>query len=230
MACSATPGCAEAVPPRFGTVLFDLDGTVVDTVALIRESHRHAVRTVLGVEMPDAELTANVGRPLIDQMRAFSEEHADALLAEQRAWNHDHTAELIATYDGMDELLGRVHAAGCRIGIVTSKSRPTVALAFEALPEIARHVDDLVGLEDTATHKPGPEPVLVALANLGGRPDDACYVGDAPFDISAGNAAGVTTIGVTWGFFARSILEAENPDLMVDDLPSLEAALLGGAP
>jgi pyrophosphatase PpaX len=90
-------------------------------------------------------------------------------------------------------------------------------------------VDDLVGLEDTATHKPGPEPVLVALANLGGTPDDACYVGDAPFDISAGNAAGVTTIGVTWGFFARSVLEAENPDLMVDDLPSLEAALLGGA-
>jgi len=229
MACSTTPGCAESVPPRFGTVLFDLDGTVVDTVMLIRESHRHAVRTVLGVEMSDAELTANVGRPLIEQMRAFSEEHADALLAEQRAWNHDHTAELIAAYDGMDQLLGRLRLAGCRIGIVTSKSRPTVALAFDALPQIARHLDDVVGLEDSATHKPGPEPVLVALANLGGLPEDACYVGDAPFDITAGNAAGVTTIGVTWGFFTRAALEAEHPDVMVDDIPSLEAVLLGGA-
>ena len=108
------------MPPRFGTVLFDLDGTVVDTVALIRESHRHAVRTVLGLDLSDDELTANVGRPLIDQMRAFSDEHADALLAAQRSWNHAHTAELIASYPGMDDLLRRLHEAGCRIGIVTS--------------------------------------------------------------------------------------------------------------
>jgi pyrophosphatase PpaX len=217
------------MPPRFGTVLFDLDGTVVDTVALIRESHRHAVRTVLGAEMSDEELTANVGRPLIDQMRAFSEEHAEALLVEQRAWNHAHTAELIAAYPGMDGLLGRLRDAGCRVGIVTSKSRPTVQLAFDALPDIARHLDDVVGLEDSATHKPGPEPVQVALANLGATPDDACYVGDAPFDIAAGNAAGVTTIGVTWGFFDQAALDVEHPDLVVHDIPALEAVLLGAA-
>ena len=216
------------MPPRFGTVLFDLDGTVVDTVALIRESHRHAVRTVLGLDLSDDELTSNVGRPLIDQMRAFSHEHADALLAAQRSWNHAHTAELIASYPGMDDLLRRLHEAGCRIGIVTSKSRPTVDLAFDALPEIARYLDDVVGLEDCTTHKPDPEPVRVALEHLNGLPGDACYVGDAPFDIAAGNAAGVATIGVTWGFFDRAVLDAEHPDFVVDDIPALNALLLGG--
>ncbi len=223
-----TPGCAEDMPPRFGTVLFDLDGTVVDTVALIRESHRHAVRTVLGLDLSDDELTSNVGRPLIDQMRALSEEHAEALVAAQRSWNHAHTAELIASYPGMDDLLRRLHEAGCRIGIVTSKSRSATDLVFEALPEIARYLDDVVGLEDSATHKPGPEPVRVALEHLDGLPGDACFVGDAPFDIAAGNTAGVVTIGVTWGFFDRTALNAEHPDFVVDEIPALDALLLGG--
>ncbi len=212
---------------RFGTVLLDLDGTVVDTVALIRESHRHAVQTVLGRDLSDDQLTANVGRPLIDQMRAFSEDHADALLVAQRAWNHAHTAQLIAAYPGMDSLLGRLHDAGCSIGIVTSKARGTVQLAFDALPDVARHVDGLIAVEDTTAHKPDPDPVLAGLALLGGTAGDACYVGDAPFDITAGNAAGVTTIGVTWGFFDRATLAAAGPDLIVDDIPALGAALLG---
>jgi phosphoglycolate phosphatase-like HAD superfamily hydrolase len=67
----------------------------------------------------------------------------------------------------------------------------------------------------------------VALANLGATPYRACYVGDAPFDIAAGNAARVTTIGVTWGFFDQAALDAEHPDLVVHDIPALEAVLLG---
>jgi pyrophosphatase PpaX len=214
--------------PRFGTVLFDLDGTVVDTVALIRESHRHAVTTVLGHDLPDEELLANVGRPLAEQMQAFDPGRAQELLEAQRAWNHAHTADLIRPYPGMDAMLGRLAAAGCRIGIVTSKARPTVQLAFDALPEVARHVEALVAVEDTPGHKPAPDPVLAGLALLGSAPDDACYVGDAPFDIAAGRDAGVVAIGVTWGFFPRGALEGA--DLIVDDVPALEAFLMGDAP
>ncbi len=214
--------------PRFGTVLFDLDGTVVDTVALIRESHRHAVTTVLGRDMPDDELLVNVGRPLVEQMQAFDLGRAQELLEEQRAWNHAHTADLIRPYPGMDAMLGRLAAAGCRIGIVTSKARPTVQLAFDALPEVARHVEALIAVEDTPVHKPAPDPVLAGLALLGAAPDDACYVGDAPFDIAAGRDAGVVAIGVTWGFFSRDALGGA--DLIVDDIPALEAFLMGDPP
>ena len=212
--------------PRFGTVLFDLDGTVVDTVALIRESHRHAVRTVLGTDLPDHELLANVGRPLIEQMQAFDEDRAGELVRAQRAWNHAHTAELIRSYPGVAQMLADLRAAGCRVGIVTSKAGPTVQLAFDALPEVARHVEVLVAVEDTAVHKPAPDPVVHALARLGASPDDACYVGDAPFDIAAGRGAGVTTVGVSWGFFPPDALA--DADVVVDAVPDLAGYLMRG--
>lgn len=211
--------------PRFGTVLFDLDGTVVDTVALIRESHRHAVTTVLGHDLPDAELLANVGRPLLEQMRAFDTYRAPELVEVQRAWNHSHTDELIRPYRGIGEMLAALKEAGCRTGVVTSKSGPTVRLAFDALPEVARSIDVLVAVEDTPVHKPAADPVVHALAQLDSAPGDACYVGDAPFDVAAGNAAGVTTIGVTWGFFPRDALEGA--DLIVDSVADLERYLMG---
>lgn len=213
--------------PRFGTVLFDLDGTVVDTRELIRQSHRHAVTSVLGRDMPDDELLANVGRPLIEQMAAFDAERAQELLEAQRAWNHAHTAELIRPYPGVAEMLAGLKAAGCRTGVVTSKSGPTVQMAFDALPEVAKHIDVLVAVEDTPVHKPGPDPVLLALDRLGGDAADACYVGDAPFDIAAGRAAGVTTVGVTWGFFPREAID--DADVVIDEVPALEAYLMGAA-
>jgi pyrophosphatase PpaX len=210
----------------YDPVLFDLDGTLIDSVALIRESHRHAVRSVLGVDLPDEVLVANVGRPLIDQMRAFSPERADELLRVYREWNHANTAAILRAFPGVDDLLVRLREAGRRLAIVTSKSHPTVDLAFDVLP-IRHHFAAVVAAEDTMRHKPDPEPVLNALGRLGAGADGACYVGDAPFDIRAGKAAGVTAIGVTWGFFTRSALAAAEPDLVVDTPEELLAVCLG---
>jgi pyrophosphatase PpaX len=210
----------------FDPVLLDLDGTVIDSVALIRESHRHAVRTVLGADLPDAVLVANVGRPLIDQMRAFSPERAQELLETYRTWNHAKTRELLRPFPRMESLLTTLRDSGRRLGIITSKSRPTVDLAFGVLP-IEGLFDVVVTAEDTMRHKPDPAPVLLALERLGRGTAGACYVGDAPFDLRAARAAGVAAIGVTWGFFSREALEAESPDLIVDTPEELLEAVLG---
>ncbi|MEW6581227.1 MAG: HAD-IA family hydrolase [Actinomycetota bacterium] len=210
----------------YDPILFDLDGTVIDSVALIRESHRHAVREVLGVDLPDEVLTANVGRPLIDQMRVLSADRADELLAVYREWNHAHTADLLVAYDGMEDALAELRDAGRTLGIITSKSRPTVQLAFDVLP-IEQHFDVIVAAEDTARHKPHPAPVLLALERLGRGTAGACYVGDAPFDLDAGRAAGVAAIAVTWGFFTRDALAAHHPTAIVDTVPRLVDVLLG---
>jgi pyrophosphatase PpaX len=217
-----TIGCV-----RYRTVLFDLDGTLIDSVALIRESHRHAVRTVLGEDWEDERLVANVGRPLLDQMAAFSPERSEELYAVYREWNHANTAALLLAYAGIEGALLELRAAGRRLGIVTSKSRDAVALAWEVLPELRGLFDVVMAAEDSERHKPAPDPVLGALERLGAAPEGACYVGDSPFDIESGRAAGVFTIAVTWGFFARDALEAAGPDRVVETPADLVLACLG---
>jgi pyrophosphatase PpaX len=199
----------------FDPVLLDLDGTVIDSVALIRESHRHAVRTVLGEDWEDELLVANVGRPLLEQMAVFSPERSEELYHVYREWNHANTAALLMPYEGVEEVLRELRASGRRLGIVTSKSRDAVDLAWGVLPSLRELFDVQITADDGDRHKPHPDPVLAALAALDAPARGACYVGDAPFDIRSGNAAGVTTIAVTWGFFAPEDLAAASPDAMV---------------
>lgn len=215
-------------PARHAPVLFDLDGTVIDSVNLIRESHRHAVRTVLGLDLSDDELIVNVGRPLMEQMEHFSPRHAEELFHTYRTWNHAHTAELLRAYDGVDALLAGLAQAGRALGIVTSKSRDAVDLAWKVLPAVHARFSVVVTADDTPRHKPNPDPLFYALERLGGAAEGACYVGDAPFDIRAGRAAGLRTIGVTWGFFSREELEGEGADLVVDTPGALLEACLNG--
>ncbi len=196
----------------FDPILLDLDGTVIDSVALIRESHRHAVRTVLGEEWSDERLVANVGRPLIEQMEVFAPDHADELYRVYRLWNHAHTADLLLAYEGVEDVLVGLRAAGRRLGIVTSKSHDAVELAWGVLPSLRDLFEVVIAAEDSERHKPDAAPIVEALARLDCGPENACYVGDAPFDLQAGRAAGVTTIAVPWGFFPRSALEAERPN------------------
>ena len=223
------PRREEQVSARqgFDPILLDLDGTVIDSVALIRESHRHAVREVLGEDWPDDRLVANVGRPLQEQMQVFSPQHSDELYRVYREWNHANTSALLLAYAGVEEALRELRDAGRRLGIVTSKSRDAVDLAWGVLPHLGELFDVVIAAEDTARHKPDAAPVLEALARLGGTPSRACYVGDAPFDIQAGRAAGVVTIAVTWGFFTLPDLEAEEPDRVVATPEELVSACLG---
>jgi pyrophosphatase PpaX len=211
----------------YDPVLLDLDGTVIDSVALIRESHRHAVRTVLGEEWEDERLVANVGRPLLEQMTAFAPDRSEELYRVYREWNHANTAALLVAYPDIEDALVDLRDAGRRLGIVTSKSRDAVDLAWAVLPRLEGLFEAVVAAEDSARHKPASDPVLTALEHLGADPGGACYVGDSPFDIESGRAAGVTTIGVTWGFFSRAALDAVGPDMIVETPGELVRACLG---
>jgi pyrophosphatase PpaX len=183
---------------RYSTVLFDLDGTLIDSGAMILASFRHATRTVLAREIPDEELVAAVGGTTIhDQMRTFDAGHVDELVEAYRAHNTPLHAELEA-FDGVEDLLAVLAGEGRKLGIVTSKRRKTVHLAFDVL-DIGRYFDAVVTVDETVRHKPHPEPVLVALERLDSTPAEAAFVGDSPFDVAAGNAAGAFSVGVTWG-------------------------------
>ena len=183
---------------RYSTVLFDLDGTVVDSGEMILASMRHATRTVLAREIPDEELAAAVGGATIhDQMRVFDAERVEDLVAAYRAHNTPLHEELEACV-GVEPLLATLRAQGRRLGVVTAKRRRTVDLAFRVL-DLRHWFEAVVTAEDTARQKPDPEPVLLALDRLASTPAEAAFVGDSPFDVGAGKAAGVFSVAVSWG-------------------------------
>jgi pyrophosphatase PpaX len=183
---------------RYPTVLFDLDGTLIDSGAMILASFRHATRTVLAREIPDAELAAAVGGSTIyEQMAVFDADRVDELVEAYRAHNTPLHDDLEA-FEGVHDLLAGLKGEGRTLGIVTAKRRRTVDLAFRVL-ELAPYFDAVVAAEDTERHKPHPEPVLEALRRLRSDADEAAFVGDSPFDVGAGKAAGVFSVGVSWG-------------------------------
>jgi pyrophosphatase PpaX len=221
------PAGVHPAAAGFDPVLFDLDGTVVDTVELIVESFRHATRTVLGRELPDEHILAGVGRPLRAQMERLSLQHAAELYDVYREYNHRRHDELIRGYEGIDDVLGELRAAGRRLGIVTSKSRDTTQMAFRAVG-LAAHFDAVVTASDTDAHKPDPEPLLLCLEMLGEPSDRAIYIGDSPYDILAGAAAGMATAAVAWGVFGREALLAAGPDFWVQRPGELVTLCLHG--
>ena len=211
---------------RFPVVLFDLDGTVIDSGAMIVASMRHAATTVLGREIADDVLKAAVGGPgLVAQMRALDEQRADELVRVYREHNEPLHAGLEACR-GMDGVLATLRREGRRLGIVTAKRRATVALAFEVLPELEASFDVVVASDDTERHKPHPDPLLAALKRLGAEPADAAYVGDSPFDVQAAKAARVFAVAVAWGgIHGEARLARERPDALVHDAEELLGVL-----
>jgi pyrophosphatase PpaX len=203
------------VVPGYDPIILDLDGTVIDTVELIRVSFRHAVSTVLGQDLPDEVIMAGVGQPLMAQMRALSAEHAQQLYDAYREYNHRVHDELIQGYEGMQAALGRLRAADRRLAIATSKSADTTAMGFRSLPDLRTCFDAVVTASDSSAHKPSPEPLLLVLERLGASAERAIYIGDAPVDIEAGRAAGMATAAVLWGMFSRESLLAARPDFVL---------------
>jgi len=210
---------------RFPVVLFDLDGTVIDSGGMILASMRHATREVLGREIGDEELMGAVGGPGLEaQMRALDPERVDELVSVYRAHNEP-LHEGLRCCAGMEGLVARLHAEGRRLGVVTAKRRETVELAFAQVP-LGHYFDTVVGGDETERHKPDPEPLLLAAERLGADPAATVYVGDSPFDVRAAKAAGMHSIAVTWGrIHDRARLEREEPDAIVDDAEELLAAL-----
>jgi pyrophosphatase PpaX len=194
--------------------LFDFDGTLADSLELIMTSFRHATASVLGETPSDEVLLAGIGRPLIDQMHELDPVRAEELYDVYVEHNLRHHDELLRPYPGVHELLAALRGAGRRLGIVTSKRRAT-AERGAGLLELGPF-EVLIGWEDTDAHKPGPEPVLRALELLAAAAADAVYLGDAPWDIRCGRAAGVATAAVLWGAGSREQLQAEQPDLVFD--------------
>ena len=200
-------------------VLFDFDGTLVDTTNLIYQSMRHATGEILGRELSRETLMQNVGQPLPRQMELLDPDRAADLLESYRTFNDANHERYIAFFPEVEEALGRLRSAGLGIAVVTSKRRHSVELALDSFPALRGLVDHFVTMEDTTEHKPRPEPLLKGLELLGDvAPESAAYVGDAPFDVMAARGAKVLAVAVSWGAFTADSLAVTEPDHLSEDL------------
>ena len=208
-------------------VLFDFDGTIVDTTELIHQSMLRATDEVLGRRLDRETLMANVGKPLPRQMELLDPEKAEDLLESYLLHNDKLHETLIKEFPNVQTSLARLRDAGLRLAVVTSKRRHSVEMALNSFPGLREVVDAFVTMEDTTEHKPLPAPLLKGLQLLGDvPPEKAAYVGDAPFDVTAARAAGVMSVAVSWGAFTEEALLAAEPDYLFEELDSAVDFLL----
>jgi pyrophosphatase PpaX len=203
-------------------ILFDLDGTLIDSIELILRSARHAFTGFSGRAPTDEEWRAGIGRPLMTVLREYGDDtEADRLFQRYRAYQLEHHDRLIRVYDGVGEMVKRLAHAGHPMALVTSKSD---WMAEKALVHVGldRLIPTIVGCDTCINHKPHPEPVERALALVGVPAERALFVGDSPHDVESGRAAGVTTVGVSWGAFTRDELERSGADVVIDRVEELE--------
>ncbi len=211
---------------RWSYVLFDLDGTVVNTIPLIIASYDHAMWQVLGEHVGPEEARGWIGQTLADTFHLKYPDHADALISSYIEFNLARMETLLEQYSGMRELLTDLVSAGIRIGVATSKRRSSAERTL-ALSGLAELIPVTVAMDDTALHKPRPEPLLLALERLGASADEAVYVGDAVFDVQAAHAAGLPAISVSWGAVDADVLAAAEPEFLVSEMDELRRLLLG---
>jgi pyrophosphatase PpaX len=216
-------------------ILFDLDGTLIDTTDLIVQCFHFSWNTVCSFNHSREALIKTFGMPLRDAMYqlltsgepksdtigVFSDQHIiENLLSAYRSFNLSNHDSLAQPFQGACEVLKELRRRGYLIAVVTSKSRE-VGLRGLRLCSLDDLLDAAIFLEDTSFHKPRPEPIMAALEILGTPSTSATYVGDSRHDIIAGHAAGVKTVAALWGPSPRSELEGERPNFIAESITDL---------
>ena len=203
--------------PAIRTVLFDLDGTLIDSVRLILDSYHHTLATHGLPPRSDEEWLAGVGTPLTVQFATWRDdpETLQALIATYREYNLKHHDRMVTVYPGVVEAVRALKEDGIATGLVTSKNRAG-ALRGLTLVQLEALMDVLVCADEVENPKPHPEPVEKAVRLLSADPRATVYVGDSVHDMLSGRAAGVRTAAVLWGPFGRAHLEGAQPDYWLE--------------
>jgi len=202
-------------------VLFDLDGTIVDTNELIINSFMHALKQNALAPLTREQIIPHMGTTLQQQMRTFSGlEDVTELELSYRSYNYEHHDSLIQSFPNVNETLEELRRRGIKMGIVTTKIRPTTLKALEMF-DLLQYMDTIVTVNDVIEPKPHPEPVLTAVRNLGVDLRKTLMVGDSAVDIQSAKAAGVYAAAVAWSLKGEETLRKYEPDYIIHDMKEL---------
>lgn len=203
--------------PRYTTVLFDLDGTLIDSIGLIVDSFHHTFAHFGLPRQSDGEWLAGIGTPLRAAFAPHARDDAEiaAMIAVYREHNIAHHDARVRAYPGVPVAVRALAARGIRLGVVTSKNRQGTLRGLRAAG-LVDAIEVLVCADDVTHAKPHREPVDRAVALLGADPRATLFVGDSLHDMHAGRAAEVRTGAALWGPFDRAHLAPSEPHHWLD--------------
>lgn len=202
-------------------VLFDLDGTIVNTNELIISSFMHALKENNLPPLTREQIIPHMGTTLQQQMSVFSGlVDTSVLELSYRAYNNAHHDELIGSFPHVNETMDELVRRGMKLGIVTTKIRPTTLKALEMF-DLLKYMETIVTVTDVVHPKPHAEPVLTAIRSLNVDPLKTLMVGDSVVDIQSAQAAGVRVAAVAWSLKGEETLRKYDPDYIIHDMTDL---------
>ncbi len=211
------------IPPRLSCVVFDVDGTLTSTNALIFATFNDVAERHLGRAFTPAEIIGLFGPPEEGAVeKLFGLERVPTIMDEMCAYYREHHRALARLHDGMDEGLRLLHESGIKLAVFTGKGRRTASITLEILG-IAGYFDMIVTGNDVMRHKPDPDGLVQVLAGLGVPPGETVMVGDSMADVRASRGAGVTMAAVLWDAYDRQRVVEAGADLVFDTVPEFLA-------
>lgn len=205
---------------KIDTVLFDLDGTLIDTTELIFKSFEHTLEHFFPGKFRREEMLSFLGPPLVDTFKKIDASRVDELVKHYQKHNHAHHDMYAKKFDGVYETVKTLHEKGFKLGVVTSKMKKGAKMGLQFM-KLEPFFSTVITFEDVKCVKPHPEPILKALDELRSRPETALMVGDSDHDILGGKNAGTKTAGVSWSAKGEDFLRSFAPDFMLTNMRDL---------
>lgn len=200
---------------KIDTIIFDLDGTVLNTNDLIVKSFQHTYKVVTGEEKNEEEILKSFGEPLSITLEREIGTNIDEAVKIYRDFHYARFEELISLFQGIDDVIRALSDKGYKLGLATSRMRYTTMLGLKKFG-IDQYFKSVVTADDCVSHKPNPEPLLKVLKALGSQPEKSLMIGDSAFDIQGAKNANVKSAIVSWSVLPEEIYMNENPDFIIN--------------
>ncbi|MCG8484617.1 MAG: pyrophosphatase PpaX [Clostridia bacterium] len=202
------------------TILFDFDGTVMDTNELIVQSFQHTYKTISGKEKKREDILNSFGEPLSITLKREVDIPVEEAIEIYRDFHYGQFEKFISLFDGIESVIKELFDRGYKLGIVTSRLKRTTMMGLTKYG-IDQYFKTIVAADDCTLHKPHPEPILKALEKLGSQPEKALMIGDSPFDIKSARNANVKSAVVSWSVLSKELYMNEKPNYVINKVEDI---------